>query len=202
MFDLPEQVFYTNYIDVTRNYSHFVKNRIVDIDGTMLVGDTSLTKMLYQRMLCGQYNQNKLDAFEDLIASTEDRIIVFYNFTEELARLKKIAEQYNKPISEVNGSIKNLENYEDFDNSITFVQYAAGSMGLNLQLANKLIYFTPPLSSEFYEQSKKRIHRIGQNKSCFYYNLVCKGSIEEKIYRVLAMRKDYTEALFEEEENE
>ena len=70
-------------------------------------------------------------------------------------------------------------------------------MGLNLQMANKVIYFTPPLSSELFEQSKKRVHRIGQEKPCFYYFLTCKKSIEEKIYNTLAMRKNYTEALFE-----
>ena len=72
-------------------------------------------------------------------------------------------------------------------------------MGLNLQKANRMIYYTPPLSSELYEQSRKRIHRINQTKTCFYYQLTCKGSVEEKIYNTLAMRRDYTEALFEEE---
>ena len=72
-------------------------------------------------------------------------------------------------------------------------------MGLNLQVANKIIYFSPPLSSELFEQSKKRIHRIGQNRPCFYYQLVCSGSVEAQIYRNLKMRQDYTEALFEEE---
>ena len=70
-------------------------------------------------------------------------------------------------------------------------------MGLNLQKANKIIYFTPPLSSELFEQSKKRIHRIGQNRPCFYYYLTCEKSIEEKIYETLGKRKDYTDALFE-----
>ena len=74
-------------------------------------------------------------------------------------------------------------------------------MGLNLQKANKIVYFTPPLSSGLFEQAKKRIHRIGQEKTCFYYYLTCKGSIEEKIYAALAMRKDYTERLFENEES-
>ena len=73
-------------------------------------------------------------------------------------------------------------------------------MGLNLQKANKIIYFTPPLGSEIFEQSKKRIHRVGQEKPCFYYYLTCKGSIEEKIYKTLAMRRDYTDKLFEEGE--
>ena len=72
-------------------------------------------------------------------------------------------------------------------------------MGLNLQKANKIIYYSPPLSSELYEQSKKRIHRIGQKGTCYYYNLTVTGSIEERIYSTLAMRRDYTEKLFEEE---
>ena len=88
------------------------------------------------------------------------------------------------------------------EGSILFIQYQAGAMGLNLQKANKIVYFTPPLSSELFEQSKKRIHRIGQDKTCFYYYLTCKNSIEEKIYKTLKMRKDYTEALFMEVEND
>ena len=100
----------------------------------------------------------------------------------------------------VNGSIKTLDNYETEENSITFIQYQAGSMGLNLQKANKIIYFTPPLSSEFYEQSRKRTHRLGQNNTCFYYQMICQGSIEERIYKTLAKRKDYTEELFKNED--
>ena len=75
-------------------------------------------------------------------------------------------------------------------------------MGLNLQKANKIIYFTLPLSSELFEQSKKRIHRIGQDRPCFYYILMCRNSIEERILKTLEMRQDYTEALFEKDEND
>ena len=89
-----------------------------------------------------------------------------------------------------------MSNYEEENNSVTLIQYQSGAMGLNLQKANKIIYFSPCLSSELFEQSKKRIHRIGQSKPCFYYQLVCENSVEEKIYKVLAMRKDFTEKLF------
>ena len=106
--------------------------------------------------------------------------------------------EYDRPYGVVNGNGRDLKAYEEQENSITFIQYQAGAMGLNLQKANKIIYFTPPLSSELFEQSKKRIHRVGQSKPCFYYYLTCKGSIEENIYKTLEMRKDYTEFLFEE----
>ena len=173
-----------------------MKERVVWVDGKQLVGDTTLTKRLYARQLCGQYNQEKLDAVRDLIESTGDRLIVFYNFTAELVELLRIAEKLNRPVSIVNGSSKDLEQFEQREDSITFIQYQAGAMGLNLQKANKVIYFTLPDKSELFEQSKKRIHRIGQTKPCFYYYLMCRGSVETDILKTLKMRKDYTDELF------
>lgn len=201
VLDLPDQIFTTVRVTASKEYKKFRKDRVVDVDGVQLVGDNTLTKMLYERQLCGQYSKEKLEAFRDLVESTEDRLIVFYNFTSELRVLHEIADEYDRPFSVVNGQTKNLDNYMFFDNSITFIQYQAGALGLNLQKANKIIYYSPPLSSELYEQSKKRTHRIGQSRTCYYYNLTVTGSIEDRIYKTLAMRRDFTEKLFEEVEN-
>lgn len=199
VFDLPKQIEQKIRVDSTKEYKSFRKNDYLEAFDQEFIGDTILTKMLYERQLCGSYNQNKIKAFKDLIESTEDRLIIFYNFTEELNRMWKMTDEINKPVSIVNGEIKQLDHYEKYNNSVTFIQYQAGAMGLNLQKANKIIYFTPPLSSELFEQSKKRIHRIGQDKPCFYYYLVCRNSVEERIYITLAKRRDYTEKLFMEE---
>lgn len=199
IISLPEQTFQTVNIGTTKEYRKFRKDKIIAVDGVELVGDTTLTKMLCERQLCGMYNEEKYQSFKDLVESTDDRIIVFYNFTAELDKLIKICVDLKRPYSVVNGSIKELSNYEKKSDSVTFIQYQAGAMGLNLQKANKIIYFTLPLSSELFEQSKKRIHRIGQKKACFYYLMICKNSIEEKILKALNMRRDYTERLFQEE---
>lgn len=217
VFDLPQQTFNTVSIQATKEYRKFRKSCIVHVDGKWknyvdesrhdvdyhtgveLVGDTTLTKMLYERQLCGQYNKSKIDAFRDILESTNDRLIVFYNFTAEMEIMRDIVNDVGREYSRIDGSRKDLTCYDNFEDSVTFVQYQAGAMGLNLQKANKVIYFTPPLSSELFEQSKKRIHRIGQDRPCFYYFLTCKNSIEEKIYDTLAMRRDYTEVLFESE---
>ena len=200
VFDLPSQNFQKIKVETSLEYRKFRKDRIVEIEDETLVGDTTLTRMLYERMLCGQYSEAKLKAFTDLVESTEDRLIVFYNFTEELNRMLETLKDSVKPRSIVNGEIKNLKSYENFSNSITFIQYQAGAMGLNLQKACRMVFFTLPLSSELYEQAKKRIHRIGQDRPCFYYQLICKNSIEEKILKTLEMRKDYTEKLFEKDD--
>lgn len=196
IFDLPPQTFNEIKISATAEYKKFRKNKVVEIDGTTLIGDTSLTELLYCRQLCGAYNPEKLAAFADLLQSTNDRFIVFYNFNNELDALKSVCKELKRPISEVNGHCKDLTAFEKYDNAVLFGQYQSASMGLNLQQANKIIYFTPPLSSELYEQSKKRTHRIGQEKPCFYYQLICKNSVETDIYKTLSERRDYTEKLF------
>ncbi|MEF9968460.1 MAG: SNF2-related protein, partial [Longicatena sp.] len=141
VMELPEQTFIE--VKVSRNpiYKKFRRNSVIKIDLSTLkeaskdsdtfvelIGDMTLTKKLYSRWLCGAYCQNKLDAFEDLMNSTQDRLIVFYNWNIELKALKEIAQKLDRPISEVNGSIKDLSAYENEDNSITFIQYQAGSM--------------------------------------------------------------------------
>ena len=215
-FDLPEQTFIRQVVPTSKEYWKFMKDCIITVDTLNLhefeddsdfygqdvtprielVGDTTLTKRLYCRQLCGQYSKYKLEAFKELVESTQDRLIVFYNFNAELDALKRVAKSLNRPVSEVNGHCKDLTAYEQEDDSITFIQYQAGAMGLNLQKANKIIYFTLTDKSELLEQSKKRIHRIGQESPCFYYILMCKGSVEEVILKTLEMRKDFTDELF------
>ena len=100
----------------------------------------------------------------------------------------------------VNGKIKDLTAYEEQTDSVTLIQYQAGAMGLNLQKANVIVYFTLTDKSELFEQSKKRIHRIGQNRPCFYYLLICVGSVEEALLKTLEQRRDFTDELFREME--
>jgi SNF2 family DNA or RNA helicase len=218
VFDLPEQNFIQIKVPVTKEYLKFKSNRLITIDTLNrkefkddsdfygkdvtprieLVGDSLLSYRLYQRQLCTAYNPEKLNAFVDILDSTQDRLIVFYNFNCELEALETICAARGRPVSIVNGLIKDLTAYENESNSVTFVQYQAGAMGLNLQKANKIIYFSLTEESELFEQSKKRIHRIGQNRPCFYYLLICKNSIEdEEILPTLNVRKERTDDLFE-----
>ena len=167
-----------------------------------LIGDTSLTRRLYSRQLCGLYNPARYEAFRDLVNSTDDRLIVFYNFTEEMERMKRMVEGMNRPVSVLNGETKDLTAYDYKADSVTFIQYQAGAMGGNFQKANKIIYFSLPEGWELWEQSQKRIHRIGQERPCFYYLLICPGTVEEDILATLNLRKDYSDELFKKYETQ
>lgn len=196
--DLPEQIYIHEFVKKPKEYQPFMKDGYYRYaDGFELIGDCALTKLLIARQICSIYCTAKLQRYQDLISSTNERIIVFYNFQEEY---NKLTAATDKPYSTINGSLKDLANYETFENSVTFVQYQAGAMGLNLQKANRIIYFSLPLSSELFEQSKKRIHRIGQTKKCYYYFLLCEHTIENNILSTLKKRENYTNDLFIQED--
>ena len=198
VMELPEQVQQKIYVNPTSDYKKFMKNSYLMMkDGTELIGDNSLTKILYARKLCGEYNKEKLQAFNDLLNSTEGNLVVFYNFTSELDQLMQIAVDNDRHPGIVNGKQKDKPEGHD----ILFVQYQAGAYGLNLQeFSNRIIYFTLPLgkgSCDMWEQSKKRIHRIGQKQTCFYYYLLVRNSVEMWNLQALQEGKDLTDKLFE-----
>jgi len=201
VFELPEQVFEPVYIKKPKLYDKFLRDKIVTVEGRELVGDTTLTKALYARMICGSYSEGKLERLQELLESSDERFIVFYNFNEELRKIEDLCIKLDKPVSIVNGQTKDLSCYEEFNNAVTLVQYQAGAMGLNLQKANRLIYFTLPWglgSCGLWEQSKKRIHRIGQEKTCFYYTLLCRDTLEISNLAALQQGKELTDELFKE----
>lgn len=200
---LPERTMIPVRTPPAKEYWKFWRERVVTIAQCEreLIGDTSLTRRLYARQLCGLYNPSRYKAFQELVESTEDRLIVFYNFVEEMERMRCIVQEMNRPISILSGEIKDLNAYNAHSNSVTFIQYQAGAMGGNFQKANKIIYFSLPQGWELWEQSQKRIHRIGQNRPCFYYLMICPGTVEDDIFDTLEMRKDYNDELFRKYEN-
>lgn len=202
VMELPEQVIQTIRLDRSKDYDTFRKNRFVEFGEkpvTELIGDSIMAWRIGLRKLCAEHSQAKNEAVKDLLASSNGRFVVFYNWNTELQMLMTICEELKKPMSLVNGTDKDLAAYEAEEDSVTLVQYQAGAMGLNLQLARRVVYYSLPERSDLFEQSKKRIHRIGQEGTCFYYLPLTRSSIEESIYRCLEERRDYTDELFRKE---
>jgi SNF2 family DNA or RNA helicase len=54
---------------------------------------------------------------------------------------------------------------------------------------NYSIYYSNSFDAELYSQSLDRIHRIGQEKHCFYYHLLMRNSIDRYILNALRYKK-------------
>lgn len=194
--DLPDKNFIKVKVDKPKLYDKFMKNDYIELEGVELIASTSLTKRLYARQLASQYNKSKLEAVKDLLESSEGRFVIFYNFNDEFVKLKAICDRLERPVSVLNGSVKDLSNYRKEPNSVCLVQYQAGAKGGNLQEGDKIIYFSLTEKCEDWMQSQKRIHRIGQEKPCFYYILLATGTVDMQIYNALERGVDFTDELF------
>jgi SNF2 family DNA or RNA helicase len=63
-------------------------------------------------------------------------------------------------------------------------------MGITLTASSTVIYYSNSYNLEHRLQSEDRTHRIGQAKSVVYIDLVCEGTVDEKIVESLRNKKN------------
>lgn len=143
-------------------------------------------------------HDNKIQWWSDFIEDLNDRVVIYYNFNKERDMIIDVLEKFNIPYSEYNGRKKDLSNFKNHNNGVAVCQYLSASTGLNdLVLSNICVMYSPPLNYTDWVQSKKRIDRIGQTRKPLYYNLYCKGTVEENILEILKKGLDFDTKMFE-----
>lgn len=65
----------------------------------------------------------------------------------------------------------------------------AAKEGLTLTVANHAVFFDRSFSLDDYLQAQDRIHRISQERTCYVWNLIAKGTIDEWIDALLAAKR-------------
>jgi len=194
--DLPPSVDTILRSNPPKEYAKLRKTGVAtDEWGNNIVADSPLKQFMEERKMLAM-NQNKYNTIRDRIESNENRMVIGTNFVKEYMDIMQIAYDLGRPVSYVNGTLgKNLVAYDKDSDSITVVQYQAGSMGLNLQKANYMLMASPPVSASDYMQFRGRIYREGQTKTCFYDECVG-GIVEDKIFKAIREGRDYTFDLY------
>lgn len=203
--ELPEQIEKTYYVEqskeakkalVDRTYGNWI---LKNSGSKMMAHRTSSSGFLYGEGMHGERiveqfkDQNKKDMFKDIIDGVNGKVLVFHNFEQEREDIADAAKELGKTVSYI------TKDGADVSGDIIISHYTTGSTGLNLQMLNHILYYSPTIVGSDFIQSKKRIHRIGQNETCYYYYLITKGTIEEKILSKTKLNQDYTNEMFEEE---
>lgn len=141
---------------------------------------------------------HKKKALKDLLTSSKDDFVIFYNFKQELEDIKEIVDELDIKYFEMNGTTKDTHLRKDYkERKIIISQYMSGSTGQNWQDFNHTLYYSPTTIGTDFKQSLKRTHRVGQDKPVFYYFFKTQNTLEDKIYESLKVGKDYTLAMFE-----
>ena len=120
---------------------------------------------------------------------------MFARFVPEIEAIKAMLEKKKLGYRLIYGATKDrAEQVKDFqenpDVKVFVGQLQTTGMGITLTAASVAVFYSLDFSYANYEQSRARIHRIGQKEKCLYIHLVAKNTVDEKIMNALKHKGD------------
>lgn len=133
--------------------------------------------------------QSKADAVLKLVKEIDDKVIIFteYRATQEFL-IAKLGENGISSVPYRGGFNRGKKDWmrELFERKAqVLVATEAGGEGINLQFCNHIINYDMPWNPMRVEQRIGRIHRLGQTRDVYIYNLSTNNTIEEHILYLL-----------------
>lgn len=202
---MPELVSVTKEVTLNekekKRYDDLRKSLVLELPGgeVTAANAASLTLKLSQMANGAIYtdgkdvvkiHDRKLDALEDLVESANGRpVLVAYWFKHDKERIQKRMEARE---------LKEPQDFADWNAGkipVALIHPASAGHGLNLQQGGSiLIWFGLTWSLELYQQTNARLWRQGQqSRTVIIQHIVAKGTIDERILKVLE-HKDGTQA--------
>ncbi|MBV4438626.1 DEAD/DEAH box helicase [Clostridium tyrobutyricum] len=124
-----------------------------------------------------------------IIDNFDDKIIVFTKYKTTIEFLEKLLKQQGYDIAIFHGGMtrKEKENQIEYfrKEAQVLISTEAGGEGRNLQFCNAIINYDLPWNPMAIEQRIGRIHRVGQKRDVYIFNLEAKNTIESYILDIL-----------------
>ena len=220
--DLPDKIYTTREVSLsTEQLQHYnsLKNHAVTVVNNELVSATEVMTQLLrlQQVLCGylktddgetiEIKSNRMDALFDTIEEMDGKVIIWSRFRKDIIGItSKLAKKYG------HGSVVSffgdtsdthrkeaVEKFQFGDSRFFVANPQTAGFGLTLTAATNVIYYANDFNLETRVQSEDRCHRIGQNKSVTYVDLLCRGTIDEYIVKSLKAKINLASASLNEE---
>jgi SNF2 family DNA or RNA helicase len=139
----------------------------------------------------------------DLLLETVDelregrhRALVFSQFTQHLALIRKALDERGIPYQYLDGRTparqreQRVEAFQRGEGDLFLISLKAGGTGLNLTAADYVIHMDPWWNPAVEDQATDRAHRIGQSRPVTVYRLVAEDTIEEQILALHADKRN------------
>ena len=188
-----------------KKYRTMERDWLLELKGEPItaVSAAAVTNKLLQISNGGIYDENrqavhvhtaKLDTLADLIeAANGSPVLVFYNFRFDEANLLK-----RFPEAVVLKGEKEISDWNKGRIPVLLAHPASAGHGLNLQDGgHQIIWYGMPWSLELYQQANGRLHRQGQQHPVVVHHLVCEGTMDEQVVRILNDKRQGQDALLE-----
>jgi SNF2 family DNA or RNA helicase len=137
------------------------------------------------------------------IAARQDKVLVFTQFRELTGPLALfLGEVFGRgglvlhggtPVKKRQGLVKSFQQ----DDRVPFMVLSlkAGGTGLNLTAASHVIHFDRWWNPAVENQATDRAFRIGQQKNVLVHKFVCRGTVEERIDRLIASKQHLSDEI-------
>lgn len=151
-------------------------------------------------------SNSKLAVFGDLLddlIKNKHKALVFSQFVGYLKIIcdfvekRKISYQYLDGSTPVKERKKRIHSFQSGEGDLFIISLKAGGLGLNLTAADYVIHMDPWWNPAVEDQASDRAHRIGQKRPVTIYRMVTTGTIEEKILKLHARKRDLADSLLE-----
>lgn len=151
--------------------------------------DTEVIKPVLKRFDKGTDIAKGKALVDILRKNPKEKKIIFTQFVKSMEYITEVLTKQGIPYVQFSGLMSAKEKneaVERFRNEVpVFVSTESGGEGRNLQFCNTIINFDLPWNPMRIEQRIGRLHRIGQTRDVFIFNLAVKGTIEEYIINIL-----------------
>lgn len=145
--------------------------------------------------------QRLLELMEEAISGNH-RMLVFSQFQKQLLEIEKCVSERGWESLRLDGQTRNRQQLVDrFQQEggppIFLISLKAGGYGLNLTAADTVVHFDPWWNPAAEAQATDRAHRIGQTRPVTVYRLLTRGTVEEKVVRLQAKKRELAGAIDE-----
>ena len=166
-------------------------------------GSPALDAELVRRLLSGEKALRqeievctaKQDALRDILESTDEPVVVFGQFRQDMKNTRAACAAAGATMSELSGHADELADWKAGKTRVIGVQIASGSAGIDLTRARICVYLSTGFNMGNYLQSLARVHRPGQKRAVVYYHIHARKTVDDLVWHVLAARGDLVEGV-------
>lgn len=170
------------------------KDLVIEGKNEIILADTSIKLM--QKIHQLENGTCKFESGKSMILDTSKakfikehfkgkKLAIFYYYIQEMELLKEVFPNYTTDIDEFNNTDKHY-----------IGQQYSSAMGINLSSADCLVFYNFGFSGTNYLQSIDRLTTMHRKENDVYF-VYGKGSLTEKIHRVVKQKKTFTLKQFE-----
>lgn len=222
--DLPPKVYIRRDVELTeeqkRLYKEMKRLALAEFDGAITTTTTALTQMLRLHQICcghlkdddggvREIPNNRIDALMEVLDEVSGKAIIWANYTHDIQAIyAALSKEYGGGSAATYYGETKVENrqeivtkFQDPGSELRFFigQPKTGGYGLTLTEAQTVIYYSNNYDLEVRLQSEDRAHRIGQQKSVLYVDLMSPGTVDERIVEALRNKIDIATQVLGEE---